>query len=426
MNPFNFVEGLISEHLKTYIENYDRKQLSIGLWNGQVKLKNIMLKQSNFDVGSRSTISLECAFMESVEVFVPWTQLHSGNVKVTIENVNIVAKLFQLDVRIPKEMLLIKTWELSSFESKMQIVHDGINKKIKSSAKTQGLTTSWLGTIIESLTSSLLSRLVAGFSVLIKNVDISLLIPETNESSEVLVRIHIDTLTVKKNVSASSSRETSPLSSVVLDKDIELIGFSLSLDRIPQCRDPSPKYFTRDTRQNQTANSAGGSDTEASNYATTGTLPTSTRVSGRNLGTSEIAQRSPALYAPLLALSLTQIIPAVNLTVRAKLNRITTANQRSDSVEAGGGSKGLPESSWHTDITGTVGHGNGDGHITVGHITGTVGHDLTVNVSVLDVGVLTSVAETLKKQVCTLKILAFFNFLSINLTHQPFIFSITN
>lgn len=41
----SLVASLLNRFLGSYVENFDPKQLNIGIWSGDVKLKNLRLKK---------------------------------------------------------------------------------------------------------------------------------------------------------------------------------------------------------------------------------------------------------------------------------------------------------------------------------------------------------------------------------------------
>ncbi len=43
------LEGLIASYLSAFVEEYDSTSLSIGIWQGHIKLTNLKLKPQAFD-----------------------------------------------------------------------------------------------------------------------------------------------------------------------------------------------------------------------------------------------------------------------------------------------------------------------------------------------------------------------------------------
>lgn len=46
----SIVSSILNKYLGVYVTNFDSKLLNIGIWSGNVELKNLFLKGSAFDV----------------------------------------------------------------------------------------------------------------------------------------------------------------------------------------------------------------------------------------------------------------------------------------------------------------------------------------------------------------------------------------
>ena len=102
-SPTSYLESLIASQLEVYIEDFDSHVLSLGLWSGQIKLSDLRLKQQVFPIGTRYSVHIDYATIESADISVPWAQLMSGKVKASIENIDIVCSLRELDLADPDD-----------------------------------------------------------------------------------------------------------------------------------------------------------------------------------------------------------------------------------------------------------------------------------------------------------------------------------
>ncbi len=97
-SPSQYLTGIILDHLKDYIENFDPAQLSVGLWSGEIKLSDLNLKKLKWNYGLRHYIQLEYATINKLEVKIPWAKLYSGVIETNIEDINIVLRLYELNM----------------------------------------------------------------------------------------------------------------------------------------------------------------------------------------------------------------------------------------------------------------------------------------------------------------------------------------
>ncbi|TGZ78721.1 hypothetical protein EX30DRAFT_322121 [Ascodesmis nigricans] len=88
------LEGLIStlmnRFLGMYIKNFDSKQLNIGIWSGDVRLRNLELKKEALDQMKLPLNVLE-GHLGQLTLQIPWSNLKGKPVKVLIEDVYLLA-----------------------------------------------------------------------------------------------------------------------------------------------------------------------------------------------------------------------------------------------------------------------------------------------------------------------------------------------
>lgn len=76
---------LLNRLLGSYIENFDPTQLNVGIWDGNVKLKNLKLRKDCFD-GLHLPIDVKFGILGDLVLNVPWSSLKNKPVKVNIED----------------------------------------------------------------------------------------------------------------------------------------------------------------------------------------------------------------------------------------------------------------------------------------------------------------------------------------------------
>jgi vacuolar protein sorting-associated protein 13A/C len=75
----SLVERLLNKILGEYIENFNSENLHIGIWSGQVVLKNIALKK---DIVKRLNLPFIIKFsrLGCLKLNVPWKSLTSSKI----------------------------------------------------------------------------------------------------------------------------------------------------------------------------------------------------------------------------------------------------------------------------------------------------------------------------------------------------------
>ena len=84
---------VLNRVLGQYIENLDSKDLSVSIWGGDILLRDINLKRDLFE---RFKVPLDLVFGQIgiLQIKVPWKNLGSSPVEVTIEDTQIVVRKF--------------------------------------------------------------------------------------------------------------------------------------------------------------------------------------------------------------------------------------------------------------------------------------------------------------------------------------------
>lgn len=84
------VANLLNRFLGMYVKNFDAKQLNVGIWNGDVKLKNLQLRREALDQ-LHLPVNVVEGHLGQLTMSIPWTNLRGKPVRVNIEDVFLLA-----------------------------------------------------------------------------------------------------------------------------------------------------------------------------------------------------------------------------------------------------------------------------------------------------------------------------------------------
>lgn len=151
---------LINRFLGSYIENFDSKSLNIGIWSGDVRLKNLRLKKESLDK-FKLPLDVKFGHLGELTLQIPWSNLKGKPVKVIIEDVYLLASPIILDnfdaEEDNKRTQKIKQEKLSDLEALQSTVNS--NQQIADDAN-------------ESFMESLVTKIVDNLQVTIKNIHV--------------------------------------------------------------------------------------------------------------------------------------------------------------------------------------------------------------------------------------------------------------
>ncbi|KAM9913092.1 hypothetical protein OXX69_001941 [Metschnikowia pulcherrima] len=158
----SLVSTLINRFLGSYIENFDSKSLNIGIWSGDVRLKNLTLKKESLDK-FKLPLDVKFGHLGELTLQIPWSNLKGKPVKVIIEDVYLLASPIILEdydaeednMRVQK----IKQDKLKDLEAILSAVHSNEQNSPNSAAN-------------ESFTESLVTKIVDNLQVTIKNIHV--------------------------------------------------------------------------------------------------------------------------------------------------------------------------------------------------------------------------------------------------------------
>ncbi|KAK3077519.1 hypothetical protein LTS18_010023, partial [Coniosporium uncinatum] len=86
----SLVANLLNRFLGMYVQNFDPKQLNVGIWNGDVKLRNLELKREALDE-LKLPLNVVEGRLGQLTLQIPWSNLRGKPVKVNIEDVFLLA-----------------------------------------------------------------------------------------------------------------------------------------------------------------------------------------------------------------------------------------------------------------------------------------------------------------------------------------------
>ncbi|KPM34288.1 Vacuolar protein sorting-associated protein 13 [Neonectria ditissima] len=84
------VAGLLNRFLGMYVQNFDPTQLKVGIWSGDVKLRNLELRREALDQ-LKLPINVMEGHLGELTLTIPWSNLRGAPVKVFIEDVFLLA-----------------------------------------------------------------------------------------------------------------------------------------------------------------------------------------------------------------------------------------------------------------------------------------------------------------------------------------------
>ncbi|KAF4508140.1 hypothetical protein G6O67_004556 [Ophiocordyceps sinensis] len=82
--------GLLNRFLGMYVQNFDPTQLKVGIWSGDVKLRNLELRREALDQ-LKLPINVVAGHLGELTLAIPWSNLRGAPVKVLIEDVFLLA-----------------------------------------------------------------------------------------------------------------------------------------------------------------------------------------------------------------------------------------------------------------------------------------------------------------------------------------------
>ncbi|KAL2709555.1 Vacuolar protein sorting-associated protein [Kluyveromyces marxianus] len=153
----SLVSALLNRFLGAYVENFDPKQLNVGIWNGDVKLRNLRLRKDSLDALDLP-VDVKFGHLGELTLLIPWSSLKNKPVKIIIEDVYMLCTprtaesyCFQDQVERELKVKLQRLAELELSNSSKPDMNPESNRN-------------------ESFTQSLLTKIIDNLQVTVRNI----------------------------------------------------------------------------------------------------------------------------------------------------------------------------------------------------------------------------------------------------------------
>jgi vacuolar protein sorting-associated protein 13A/C len=146
------VAGLLNRFLGMYIRNFDPGQLKVGIWSGDVKLRDLELRKEALDQ-LKLPINVVEGHLGALTLSIPWSNLRGQPVKVFIEDVYVLAAPKE-DAEYDEEeeerrRVAVKLEKIDSAELLKERNEEGLSQEEQK--KSQSFTESLVSTIVNNL-----------------------------------------------------------------------------------------------------------------------------------------------------------------------------------------------------------------------------------------------------------------------------------
>ncbi|XXG97960.1 hypothetical protein Hte_004276 [Hypoxylon texense] len=155
------VAGLLNRFLGMYVKNFDPAQLKVGIWSGDVKLRNLELRKEALDQ-LKLPINVMEGHLGELTLVIPWSNLRGAPVKILIEDVFLLASpkeeaAYDEDEEERRRQRL-KMEKLDSAEILKERSQEGLSQEEQKKS--------------QSFTESLVTKIVDNLQVTVKNIHV--------------------------------------------------------------------------------------------------------------------------------------------------------------------------------------------------------------------------------------------------------------
>ncbi|KAI0376422.1 vacuolar protein sorting-associated protein 13 [Hypomontagnella monticulosa] len=155
------VAGLLNRFLGMYVKNFDPTQLKVGIWSGDVKLRNLELRKEALDQ-LKLPINVMEGHLGELTLVIPWSNLRGAPVKIFIEDVFLLASpkeeaAYDEDEEERRRQRL-KMEKLDSAELLKERSQEGLSQEEQKKS--------------QSFTESLVTKIVDNLQVTVKNIHV--------------------------------------------------------------------------------------------------------------------------------------------------------------------------------------------------------------------------------------------------------------
>ncbi|BGP36549.1 Vacuolar protein sorting-associated protein 13 [Rhodotorula kratochvilovae] len=155
------VAGVLNRFLAAYVDNLNTNQLNVGIWSGDVKLRNLRLKKEALDK-FRLPVDVVEGYLGDLTLSIPWSNLGGKPVRVLVENVYLLAVPTDSSKATPEED------EARAQASKIEKLE---NAELLSTSPAPGLT-SEEEQKNQSFTASLINKIVDNLQIEVRNIHV--------------------------------------------------------------------------------------------------------------------------------------------------------------------------------------------------------------------------------------------------------------
>ncbi|CUM64753.1 uncharacterized protein PRCAT00002364001 [Priceomyces carsonii] len=158
----SLVANLLNRFLGSYVENFDSKQLNIGIWSGDVKLRNLKLKKESLDK-FKLPVDVKCGYIGELTLQIPWSNLKSKPAKVIIEDVYVLAS-----------PIILQNYDLNEENAREQQLKRERLKDLETIEQAAAQNESLADDMNknESFTESLITKIIDNLQVTIKDIHV--------------------------------------------------------------------------------------------------------------------------------------------------------------------------------------------------------------------------------------------------------------
>lgn len=149
----SILEKAILKYLDEYLQNFNKKNISLGIWRGNLKIQNLQFKEKIFS-SLNIPIKVSYSQIDSLEIIVPWNKLSVLPVEIEINTIFLIlTPINEEEWNIPDE----------NIEEKLQFISDIIANFLKkedpklnnNSQKSEGYLSKLIAKITDNLQISI-------------------------------------------------------------------------------------------------------------------------------------------------------------------------------------------------------------------------------------------------------------------------------
>ena len=148
----SLVANLLNRFLGMYVKNFDPKQLNVGIWSGDVKLRNLQLRKEALDQ-LHLPLNVVEGYLGELTLQIPWSNLRGKPVKASIQDVFLLAAPREDADYDPAEdeerQHVLKMEKLDSAELLKERSTEGMTEEEQK--KNQSFTSSFITAIVDNV-----------------------------------------------------------------------------------------------------------------------------------------------------------------------------------------------------------------------------------------------------------------------------------